>query len=81
VQLEPLRGGEVVVERLADQFVHERVTAWNGRVLGNHPGRFGLPEHVEQARDAQLARALEHAEVELAPDDGGHAQRLHRVVG
>ena len=81
VQLEPLRGGEVVVERLANELVDERVATRSGRVLCDHAGRFCIREHVEQSRYAKLARTLEHSEVELAPDDGGHVECLHRVVG
>ena len=81
VQLEPLRGREVVVERLAQQLVDEGVAPRERRVLGDHAGLGRLGEDIEQLCDPELGRLLEHPQLELPPGNGRHAQRRDRVSG
>jgi hypothetical protein len=79
VEVEALGGREVLVERLADQLVDEPVLTWDGGVLRDDARVAGLVEHLEQPGDLEPARPLEHAQVEVAADDGGQAERLDGV--
>ena len=81
MELQAPRGREVLVERLADQLVHERVAPRDSGILGDHARVLGLGEDVEQPRHIEPDGPLEHAQVELAADDGGHVQHLDRAVG
>jgi hypothetical protein len=64
VELEALGERQVLVQRLADQLVDERIPSRHRRVLRDHAGALGLGEDVEETSDAQLARSLQHAEGE-----------------
>jgi hypothetical protein len=79
VQLEPLRGEEIVVQRLAHELVGEAEPPGRDRVLQQHAGGDRLGDQVEQPRRAQPARQLEDPQVELAADDGGDAQHRARL--
>ncbi len=76
-----LNGREVVVEGLPDQLVHERVLARHRRILGDHSGFGRLVEDLEQTAHIRPAGGLQHAEVELAPDDRRHQEHRSRVLG
>jgi hypothetical protein len=61
VQADPAGGGQPLVEHLADQRMGEAPAAEPAGDLGDHPGRLGLLEQLEQAVAAQAADRLEGA--------------------
>ena len=80
VELEPASRRKIVVQRLADELVRERVPARRGGQLGDDADRGGLLEDVEQAPGAQSARVLEEMKIEFAADDGGDPEGVHRLA-
>ena len=80
MELESPGRREVVVQRLADELVRERVAPGGSRQLGDDPDGGCLPEDVEQSGRAEPARLLEEVEIELATDDRRDPEDSDRLV-
>ena len=68
------RDRQLVVERLADQRVGERISTGLTGNLGEDPRGHGLLERVEEGVGADIGHVLQNADVELAPGDGSGRQ-------
>ena len=80
VQSRPARGGEAVVERLADQRVGEAAAAVDARHLGDHVRRYALLDHLVDLVLVEIADSLEHLDPELAAHHGRRGQQLARAL-
>ena len=80
VELEPACRRKIVVQRLADELVRERVPARRGGQFGDDADRGRLLQDVEQPPGTQSARVLQEMEIEFAADDGGDPEDVHRFA-
>ena len=80
VELDPARGGQVVVQGVPDEGVSEAKAAVRSGHLGDDALGHRVVEHAEQLVELEAPQLRQRLQVELAPEDGGEHERAAAVL-
>src|SRR5215510_10106777 len=81
MQMCPYREGKIVIQRLANERVHETETSERQRQLLDEACRHRRTELLEHPIGGDLASHLQQPRIELSPDHGGEVERLTILGG